>query len=72
MTVRNPQGKVTYKIVSVNKKRKYFKIDANTGKVTIKKKLKKGTYKIKCSVFAAGNANYKKATKTVTFKIKVK
>ena len=40
------------------------------GKVTVKKGLKKGTYKVK--VKAAGNKNYKAATKTVTFKIKVK
>ena len=42
-------------------------------KVTIKKKLRKGTYKIKVKVTAAGNSNYKSSsTKTVTFKIRVK
>ena len=30
-----------------------------------------GTYKVKVKVTAAGNANYKKATKTVTLKVKV-
>ena len=46
--------------------------DKTTGKVTVKKKLKKGTYKIKVKVTAAGNSNYKALTRTVTFKIKVK
>ena len=43
-----------------------------TGKVTVKKGLKKGTYEIRVKVTAAGNAIYDKVTKTVTFKIKVK
>lgn len=63
------QGTLTYSKVSGNKK---IKINAKTGKVTIKKGLKKGTYKVKVKVKAAGNGNYKAATKTVTFKIKVK
>jgi len=52
--------------------RKYFKVNAKTGKITVKKKLKKGTYKIKVKVTAAGNDNYNSLTKTVTFKVKVK
>ena len=72
MTVSDAQGKVTYKIVSVNKKKSSFKINATTGTVTVKKKLKKGTYTLKVSVTAAGNDNYMPATKTVSFKIKVK
>ena len=72
MTVSGGQGKLTYKILSVNKKKTSFKINASTGAVTVKKKLKKGTYTLKVSVTAAGNDEYKPATKTVTFKIKVK
>ena len=74
LTVSNPKGKVTYKLVSVTKKKykKYFKINATTGKIKIKKKLRKGKYTIKCKVIAAGNEEYLPATKTVTFKIKVK
>ena len=53
--------------------KKYFKVNSTTGKVTIKKGLKKGTYKVKVNVTAAGNDNYEKsAVQTVTFKIKVK
>lgn len=77
MTVSNPQGNVKYSLVTVKrgkskKYKKYFKINATTGAVTVKKKLRKGTYKITCKVTAGGNESYKSATKTVTFKIKVK
>ena len=73
-TVKAAQGNVTYKLVSVKKAKfkKYFKINTKTGKVTVKKKLKKGTYKVKVRVTAAGNANYEGAEKVVTVKIKVK
>lgn len=63
------QGKKTYIKSSGNKK---ITINKKTGKVTVKKGLKKGTYKVKVKVRAAGNANYKAVTKTVKFKIKVK
>lgn len=63
------QGAKTYSKVSGNKR---ITIDKKTGKLTIKKGLKKGTYKVKVKVKADGNTKYKAATKTVTFKIKVK
>ena len=64
------QGTLTYKKVKGNKK---ISINKKTGKVTIKKGLKKGTYKVKVKIKANGNANYlASAFKTVTFKIKVK
>lgn len=64
------QGKLTYTKVSGNKK---IVINKTTGKVTVKKGLKKGTYKVKVKIKATGNANYKaSAWKTVTFKVKVK
>ena len=48
-------------------------MNAKTGKVTVKKRLKKGTYKVIVKVKAAGNANYKaSAWKTVTFKVQIK
>ena len=69
--------KKTYTLVSAKKGnksfKKYFKIKKNTGKVTVKKGLKKGTYKVKVKVKALGNNNYKSSgTKTVTFKVKIK
>ena len=70
------KDKKTYTITSANKGKKsfkkYFKVNTTTGKITVKKGLKKGTYKLKVNVTAAGNANYEPMTKTVTVKVKVK
>ncbi|WP_406533692.1 hypothetical protein [Methanobrevibacter sp.] len=64
------QGTLTYKKVKGNKK---ITINKKTGKVTVAKGLKKGTYKVKVKIKAKGNANYKASTfKTVTFKIVIK
>lgn len=68
VTVKNTKGTVNYKIAKKNKK---FTV-AKNGKITVKKGLKKGTYKIKIRVTAAGNAEYKAAVKTVTVKIVIK
>ena len=47
-------------------------VNASTGKVTVKKGLKKGTYKVKVQVKAPGNAGYKSAkAKTVVLKVVV-
>ncbi len=67
ITVSKAQGKVTYKKTGGNKKITVSK----AGKITVKKGLKKGTYKIKVKVTAAGNSSYKAKSKTVTVKIKV-
>ena len=77
MTISNSKGDMKYSLTTVKrgkskKYKKYFKINAKTGTVTVKKKLKKGTYKITCKVTCSGNADYLSATKTVTFTIKVK
>ena len=67
---------MSYKIVSAKRGsksyRKYFKINAKKGKLTIKKKLRKGRYKLRLSVTAAGNRNYLKKTQKVTVKLRVK
>ena len=53
--------------------KKYFRISKTTGKVTVRKGLKKGTYKVKVTVQAKGNGNYiASARKTVTFKVRVR
>ena len=69
IVVSKAKGTVTYKKVSGNKK---ITINKKTGKITLKKGLKKGTYKLKVKVTASGTSKYKKAVKTVTVKIKVK
>ena len=77
MTV-NPkgQGKLTYTVNSAKKGKKSFKskfsINKTTGKLTVKKGLAKGTYKVKVTVKAAGDVNHDGATKAVTFTVKVK
>ena len=75
ITVKNAQGKVTYKLVKsgITKKiRKHVKINSK-GVITIKrwKKAKKGTYIIKVKITAKGNTNYNLKTITKTVKIKI-
>lgn len=45
---------------------------SKTGKVTVKKGLKKGTYKVKIKVSAAAVTNYNAASATKTIKVVVK
>ncbi len=67
-SVSKATGKVTYKKVSGNKKISV----ARSGKITVKKGLKKGTYKIKVRIRAAGSSTCQPAAKTVTLKIRIK
>jgi len=67
-TVSKAQGKVSYKKAGGNAK---IKINSR-GKIIIKKGLKKGKYKIKVKIKAAGNTEYKPASKTVTITIRVR
>ena len=62
---------ITYKLKKANKAKKKFKVAAN-GKITVKKKLKKGTYKLTITASAAANANYNAASKNFKVTIKVK
>ncbi|MBQ7740113.1 MAG: leucine-rich repeat domain-containing protein [Eubacterium sp.] len=66
--IKKAKGKLTYKKLKGNKK---IVVNKN-GKITVKKGLKKGTYKIKINVKAAGTVSYKSAVKTVIVTIKVK
>ncbi len=75
--VKKGQGSRTYRISTAKKGgksfKKYFKINKKTGAVTVKKGLKKGTYKLKVQVKAAGNTTYKASSyKTANVTIKVK
>ena len=69
----------TYKVVVKGKgnydftKTLTYKITVSkTGKVTVKKGLKKGTYKVKIKVSAAAVTNYNAASATKTIKVVVK
>ena len=69
VTTSNAQGTVTYKKVSGSKK---ITVNARTGRITVAKRTKKGTYTVTIQVTAAGNQNYEAGTKTVTVKVRVK
>lgn len=69
LTVKKNMGSLSYKKVSGNKK---ITVNTKTGKLTVKKGTKKGTYTIKIKVTAKGTGNYKSGAKTATVKIKVK
>jgi len=62
-------GTVSYKKASGAK---CLTVGKKTGKVTVRKGTKKGTYTIKIKVTAKGNSSYKSASKTVKTKIVVK
>lgn len=64
----NSTSKLTYKVVKTPKKGKSYITVSTTGKVIIKKKAPKGTYKIK--VYVPENASYTKAEKTVSIRVK--
>ena len=74
ITVKNAKGKVTYKITSATKKIKKLVKISSKGVITFSKwkKAKKGTYKVKVKITAAGNSAYlsKSLTKLVTIKVK--
>ncbi len=75
ITVKNAQGKVTYKIVKKGTTFKiYKKVKINKkGVITFKKgKYAKKTYKIKVKITAAGTDKYNKKAVTKTIKVKVK
>ena len=66
---------MSYKLVSVikSKYKKYFSVNAKTGTLTVKKGLKKGSYRVRVKARAAGNADYKaSAWKFVTITVRVK
>ena len=49
-----------------------FEKGKKTGKLTVRKGLKKGNYKVKIKVTAAGDEGHNKATGTATARIRVK
>ena len=72
ITVKSAKGDVNYILASGSKKaQKALSLNRKTGKITIKKKTKKGSYKIKVKVVAGGTGCYKPGSKTVTVVIKV-
>lgn len=67
-TVKNAKGKVVFQKIKGNKNI----LVSKDGKITVKKGLKKKTYKITVKVTAMGNNTYKAKYKVVTLSVKVK
>lgn len=65
----NSKGKLSYKKTSGSSG---ISVNSKTGKITVKKGMKKGNYKIKVQIKAAAKGNYKAGTKKVTVTVKVK
>lgn len=65
----NSKGKLSYKKTSGSSG---ISVNSKAGKITVKKGMKKGNYKIKVQIKAAAKGNYKAGTKTVTIIVKVK
>lgn len=72
-TVKKAKGAVTYKVTKYLTKAAKGKVKVSKkGQVTVAKGTKKGTYKLKVKVTAAGNTSFKAKSKTVTMTITVK
>lgn len=74
MTVKNARGTLSYRILKVRKNKfaKFFRVNKTSGKLTIKKGLAKGLYRLTVSVKASGSSNYKALTRTIVVKVRVK
>ena len=74
LSLKNAQGKKAFKVTTwtTKKAKKYFTVNANSGKVTAKKGTPKGTYKFVVKVTAKGDSNYKAKSVSKTVKILVK
>ena len=73
LTVKGAKGKVTYKVVGGNaKSKRILALNKKNGKITVKKRSLKGTFRIKVKVAAAGNYKYRAGSKTIWVTVKVK
>ena len=70
-TVSGAQGAVTYSKIKADKNNGKFAVASN-GKITVKKGLKKGTYKLQVKASAAGDETHNPGSATFTTTIKVK
>jgi hypothetical protein len=70
------QGSLSYTLSSAMTGKKNvksrFAVDKKTGKITVKKKITKGNYKLTINVTAAGDKNHNKSTKKISVSVKVR
>ena len=71
IAVSKAKGAVSFANASTNAKAKRFVVNESTGKVTVTKKLGKGSYPVIVKVKAAGNKTYAAKTVNVKFTVKV-
>ena len=71
VTVTGAQGAVTYTNVSTSAAAKKLTVNGTTGRVSVPKGTKAGSYAVKVKVSAAGNNNYSAKSVTVSYKISV-
>ena len=69
LSVTEQKGPLTYEKVSGNKR---LTVNYKTGKVTVKRGTKKGTYSVKIRITAAGDADYQPKTAVTQVKIRIK
>lgn len=71
-TILNANGNVTFKKVKANKSSGNFKVNTKTGKITVKKGTKNGTYKLTVKISDSGDETHygKDVDTVVTIKIK--
>lgn len=66
-------GKLSYKLGKAPAKlKKHLKVATKTGKITVAKKAKPGTYTVKLKITSKASPNYTDTTRTVKLKLKVK
>lgn len=65
----NSKGTLTYKKLSGSSA---VSVNSKTGKLTVKKGLKKGTYRVKVQIKSAAKGNYTAGSRTVTITVRVK
>ena len=66
--INNAQGTITFTKIGGNKNITI----SNNGKITIKKKTPKGTYRIQVNITTSGNDQYNSGTKLAVVTIKIK
>lgn len=75
--ISGAKGSLNFELASAKKNKKsfkkYFSIEPNVGDITVKKGVKKGTYKVKVKIKDYGDSDYaESAWKSVTIKVVVK
>ena len=69
LTIKKKKGRLSFEKKKGNRK---ITIDSSTGKVKVKKGLKKGKYRIRVKVKDKGNDDFKSKSKTVWFTVRVR